>query len=109
ILVDRGAYGITINQILSAWRDEWSKEPDFRLDRDVSAAPLGTIPGVTFTYTWRGPADQFWTRRVHGAVDDDTFYVVVIDYVTDGYPQREAIFAAMLASFEIKPIVDQDI
>lgn len=103
IYVQPGARGISPRQIVNAWKEQSTSDPGFLLLMDVTPSPLGSVEGVRVDYEWSGGGGRTWVRRLHGAVVDDVFYAVVLDYVKSGYEARSAVFDAMIGSFALLP------
>lgn len=101
ILAEPGARGISAAEIVSAWKEQWSTEPGFQVLVDVSPAPLGSVDGVRFDYTWSGGASGDWSRRLHAAVVDDLFVAVAFDYAASGFAERSPVFDEIVQSFTL--------
>ena len=99
LLAETGARGIRAAEIVSAWKEQWSREPGFQILVDVSPAPLGSVDGVRFDYTWSGGNSGDWSRRLHAAVIDDLFVAIALDYAAPGFGDRQAIFDEIVRSF----------
>lgn len=101
ILVQPGASGLTADQIVSAWREQWSREEGFRPLIEVTSAPLAGHEGARFDYAWSGGASGDWARRLQAVVVDDTFVAVAIDYQMAGYAERGPVFDEIIQSFTL--------
>lgn len=101
LLAEPGARGYAVEEIVAAWKEQWSREAGFELLLDVTPAPLGSYPGVRFDYSWSGGSDGDWSRRLQAAIIDDLFVAVALDYVTPGFAERQPVFDEIVRSFAL--------
>lgn len=102
VFMEAGIANITARQVLHAWNEEWKHEDGYKLIEDLNDTELNGQPATTFTYSWTGSANVSWTRRIAAGVNNDLFYAIVIDYVSEGYDERLPTFTRMIESFQIR-------
>lgn len=101
VLAQKGAQGLPVDQIVGAWKTEWSKEVGFELVEDLQPYTFASLPGVTFTYTWDGGAAGSWTRSLYAITYGDYLYALAFDYTSEGFEARSKIFETMVDSFTL--------
>ncbi len=97
-----GATGFSAEQIVAAWKEQWSEEDGFQLIQDVTPKRVAGRDGAELVYQWRPDQEREWTRRLQATVIGDTFYAVALDYPSSGYEERLTTFRDIFSSFSVK-------